>query len=209
MRVRRRLLPRRGWRRCSPCSGWPFFHYYSFNFYWYFTRGGFRVCRFRSYGFVGRGKRGNAAGGAPRLVCAGSVIAQPSPSQDCHRSRREPCPGHPCPPGGSRTWNARGGLCSYGSGFPFTALSNDYSCCLRPLYSLPLRRIHSALVRRERRNAIPYGLKRAHDQLNEGMLSGRQEKETGTWPGFCPFISVCLALADNFVDNISSGYLLF
>lgn len=60
-----------------------------------------------------------------------------------------------------------------------------------------------------RRNAIPYGLKRAHDQLNEGVFSGHQEKETGTWPVFCPFVCVCLVLVDNFVENISCGHLLF
>lgn len=126
VRVRRRLLRRSGGlaAACFP-SGRPppplfFFspHYYSFNFYRYLAGMGFAATV-----FVGGGKRGSAAGGAPRLVCAGSVVAQPWPSQDSRRSRREPCPGHPCPPG---RWGGnlgrgmqRGGLCGCGlAGLP-------------------------------------------------------------------------------------------
>lgn len=69
---------------------------------------------FRSDGFVGRGKRGDAAGGAPRFVCAGSVVAQPSPSRDSHRSPEAAVSRPPVSSGGSRTWNAGGGLCGCG-----------------------------------------------------------------------------------------------
>lgn len=126
---------------CLLSSGWRFFYYYS-DFYWYLTAGCVCVCVFVNAAFADavlwvEESGGIAARGSRRFVRAGSVIVHPSPSQDSHRSRREPCPGHSCPPGDLGRGMQGVGCAAAGSGFPFAALNNDYSDCLHSLCSLP------------------------------------------------------------------------